>query len=208
MARKAPGSTRGRGSATVDSMSHHQIVVLALYLCGGATSPVDTEDVAVRANELAPGRFTWRKHAEQINLEHVRVYLSAAKNLKNGELVIGTGDEGWMLTPAGQRFAGEHISAAPGTTRRRLSTEEKRWVSRERVRLLSCEATKKVIDDRANEITLREAEQFFRLDDYVLGEARKRKISRLINLLGDDDDLGSVIRAVADRLEVEQRHDP
>lgn len=206
--RKATGSSRVRGSATVDSMSNHQIVTLAVYLCDGSSSPVGTEDVAVRANELAPGRFTWRKYAEQISLEHIRVYLSDAKKVKNGELVIGTGDEGWMLTPAGQRFAEEHISAAPGTTRKRLSADEKRWVSRERARLLSCKATEKVIDDRVSEITQREAEQFFRLDDYVLGGARKRKISRVINLLGDDDKLGPVIHAVADRLEGEQSHDP
>ena len=40
-----------------------------MYLLGGETRRVDTEDIAVKANELAPGRFAWKKYPDQINLE-------------------------------------------------------------------------------------------------------------------------------------------
>jgi hypothetical protein len=60
---------------TQKGLSNHEIVTLAAYLLGGDTQYVDTEDVAVKANELAPGRFTWRKYRNQINIENVRTFL-------------------------------------------------------------------------------------------------------------------------------------
>lgn len=55
------------------SLANHEIVTLAVYLLGGHAQRVDTEDVAVKANALAPGRFTWRKYASQINLDAGRM---------------------------------------------------------------------------------------------------------------------------------------
>lgn len=54
------------------ALSNRDIVTLGVYALGGATQAVDTEDVAHKANELAPGRFTWRKYKDQINIETVR----------------------------------------------------------------------------------------------------------------------------------------
>jgi hypothetical protein len=47
------------------ALANHEIVTLAVYLLGGEAQRVDTEDIAIRANELAPGRFTWRKYRDQ-----------------------------------------------------------------------------------------------------------------------------------------------
>ena len=44
------------------SLPNHEIVTLAVYLLGGERQRVDTEDIAVKANELASGRFTWRRY--------------------------------------------------------------------------------------------------------------------------------------------------
>ena len=54
------------------ALANHEVVTLAAYLLGGDTQKVDTEDIAVKANELAPGRFTWRKYHDQINIDTVR----------------------------------------------------------------------------------------------------------------------------------------
>ena len=94
---------RGMTPKDTKSLANHEIVVVAVYLCGGATKPADSEDVAMKANELAPGRFTWTKYKDQISLEHVRVYLSDAKKEKNGsygivdELMRYPADEGGVL---------------------------------------------------------------------------------------------------------------
>ncbi len=54
------------------SLANHEIVTLAVFLLRGDTRRVDTEDIAVKANELAHGRFTWRKYPDQINIDAVR----------------------------------------------------------------------------------------------------------------------------------------
>src|SRR5688572_29822333 len=82
-------------------LANHQIVTVAVYLLGGEVGPVDTEDIAVKASELAPGRFSWRKYPAQINLELIRVYLSDAKKPDKGGYLIGSGSAGWQLTQDG-----------------------------------------------------------------------------------------------------------
>ena len=51
------------------TLTNHEVVLLAVYLLGRETSPTDTEDIAVKADELAPGAFKWRKYPAQINME-------------------------------------------------------------------------------------------------------------------------------------------
>ena len=41
-------------------LAQHELVTLAVYLLGGDQHAVDTEDVAIKAHELAPGRFSWQ----------------------------------------------------------------------------------------------------------------------------------------------------
>jgi hypothetical protein len=87
------------------ALSNHEIVTIAVYLLGGDTQRIETEDVAVKSNELAPGRFTWRKYPDQINIENVRTFLSDAKKPKNGSFLLGAGKDGWILTEAGLALA-------------------------------------------------------------------------------------------------------
>src|SRR3989338_6764470 len=87
------------------NLSNHEIVTLSVYLLGGESKHIDTEEVAVKANELAPGRFTWRRYPDQINIENVRTFLSDAKKSKNGSYLAGSGKDGWILTEKGFDFA-------------------------------------------------------------------------------------------------------
>ena len=193
---------------SVDALANHEIVTLAVALCGGQLHPVDTEDVAVKAHEVAPGRFAWRKYPDQISLDAVRKRLWDAQSAEKGYgYVAGSERTGWTLTPAGQKFATKHLESTQlwGKKRQRLSVDEKRWVTRERSRLLQSSAYQKFIDESSADITRREAEQLFRLDDYVTGEARQRKIDRLVNLLGDDESLGAFIKELSKRLNSHQQ---
>lgn len=76
------------------TLTNHEVVLLAVYLLGGESSPIDTEDIAVKANALAPGAFTWRKYPDQINMEIVRVVLSNLKRAEDGNLLVGKGKDG------------------------------------------------------------------------------------------------------------------
>jgi hypothetical protein len=180
------------------ALSNHEIVTLAVYLLGGDAQRIDTEDVAIKANELAPRRFTWRKYPQQINIENVRTFLSDAKKPKNGAYLLGAGKDGWILTEAGLAFAKQHVTELQGVdlSRKALSTKERNWMRRERERMLSSDAYLKLGAGEVDAISLPEAEAFFRIDAYVTGSAREEKILRAKNAFGGDEELGPAIIAL------------
>jgi hypothetical protein len=184
--------------------ANHEVVTLAVYLLGGDQRPVDTEDVAKKADAIAPGRFTWRKYKDQINLEVVRVYLSDAKKKPKGQYLIGSGNTGWSLSKAGLAFAREHAGAVESLEAaqpRKSVGQDRLRQQRERARLLATEAYIKIANGRADNVTRRDAESFFRIDSYVQGEARHRRVATISNAHGDDPELGPVIARLAEMVE-------
>ncbi len=184
--------------------SQVELVTLAVFLCGGDTHAIDTEDIAVKVNELAPGRFTWRKYPEQINLELVRTYLSAAKG-RSGYL-SGVGKAGWTLTPKGLAWVKTEGQAllSQDTSRRRAelkggSIDEVRW-RRERDRVLVTSAWKRWSQGH-RDILERDAEEVFRIDGYAIGRTRDMKIARLRKMFDDDPELSPFIAVVAEIVE-------
>jgi hypothetical protein len=81
-------------------LANHEIVVLAAYLVGAQKMSADTEDVAIKANEIAPGRFSWRKYREQVNIESVRKRLWDATRQDRGAYLIRSEKTGWRLSGA------------------------------------------------------------------------------------------------------------
>ena len=188
---------------TRKSFANHQLVTLALFLCGGGAKAADLEDVAIKVNDLAPGRFTWRKHPDQINIKNVHAALRDAKKTKNGNLVIKVERDQWTLTEAGGMFARTRIQDLKGAdvARTALSVKEKNWIRLERERMISSEAFAKFEAKKSETISPQEAESFFRVDAYVVGEARAQKILRAKKLLGEDQELGPLIRLLEAKLE-------
>jgi len=185
-----------------NGLSNHEIVTLAVYLLGGDTQYVDTEDIAVKANEIAPGRFTWRKYSDQINIENVRAFLSDAKKEKNGAFLRGAGKDGWLLTESGAAFAKARVDSLENVdlSRERLSVKDRRWLQHERTRMLHSEAFAKFSIGKTDAITTQEAESFFRLDVYVTGNAREDKIVRALNVFGSDPELGPAVKTLAPKV--------
>jgi hypothetical protein len=188
-----------------------ELVALALYVLGGGEKLVDTEDVAVKAHELAPGRFSWRKYPNQINLELVRVALSDGVKTKNGALVSGTGKSGWSLTAAGERWAESEAPRLLGRdlTKRRAersagSVDERRW-QRERARMLSSEAWRQWdASQDAAAITRIAAHELFRIDRYVDERARELKVNRVRAMFADDEHLAPFVEAAANVALIEE----
>jgi hypothetical protein len=176
-------------------LSNHQIVVVAAYLLGGDSERVDTEDIAIRANELAPGRFTWRKYPDQINIDTVRKRLWDACKPEKGGYISGSERDGWLLTEAGLNFALQNVNTLPGS-KKRASLRERTWLRSERERLLSSDAFLKYKQGDET-ITKRDAESFFRIDNYVKAEAREQKLLRILNAFGQDSELGPAARKFA-----------
>jgi hypothetical protein len=170
-----------------------EVVALAAFLLGADRHPVDTEDIAMKAAELAPGRFSWRKYPEQINLEWVRVRLSEGKGDEYGWLE-GKGQEGWTLTPKGQKWAREAAHTLLG---RQLSSHressglgavDERRKRRERARILATSAWRSWQGQR-EAITEREAQDVFRIDSYSVGRMRHMKVTRLASLFEGDSEI-------------------
>lgn len=184
------------------SLSNHEIVTLAVYLLGGESQPIDAEDIAIKANEIAPKRFTWLKYPDQISLESVRKRLWDARKPEKGGYLTGSDRQGWLLTENGLRFAKEHLKDINGDllSRKPLSLKEKRWLRSERIRMLASEAYLKFQGGDLEAITTQEAEAFFRLDDYVMGEARTRKVTRIVNTFGSDLELGQAVKELAGKI--------
>ena len=180
-------------------LSNHEIVTIAVYLLGGATHGIDTEDIAVKANELCPGKFTWRKYPNQINIDTVRKRLWDAKKPGKGKYLIGSERDGWQLTTSGLTFAKKnmrHLKKA--TTATRLGTREKAWRRAEKNRLLKTEAFAKYLRGEGREITLSEAQGFFRIDDYSKPPEKERKLTRLLTTFRNDPDIGDAVSALAE----------
>ncbi|HUD48811.1 MAG TPA: hypothetical protein VMR33_18405 [Candidatus Baltobacteraceae bacterium] len=192
---------KNQPSKTEKGLNNHEIVTLAVYLLGGETQYVDTEDVAVKANEIAPGRFTWRKYSSQINIENVRTFLSDAKKQKNGGYLRGAGKDGWLLTESGFAFAERRVTNLEKVdlSRERISAKDRKWLQHERERMLGSDAFRKYSAGTGDTITIQEADIFFRLDVYVTGKAREDKIVRALNAFGSDPELGEAVKNLAAR---------
>lgn len=181
------------------SISQSDIVAIAAFLAGATRKPVDMEDIAVKANEIAPGRFAWKKYKDQIDLELIYKHLWDLTKPDKGAYVIGSKNEGWMLTLAGTAFAEKAVVTIQGLNlgATKLSAKDKERLKRDRARMLMEPAYAKISSGRSDEVTRIEAERFFRLDDYVIGEARERKIAQAENAFHDDRQLGPVVARAA-----------
>ena len=185
-----------------NELSNHEIVTLAVYLLGGDARRVDTEDIAIKANELAAGRFTWRKYRDQINIDTVRKRLWDAANPAKGEYLSGSEKEGWLLTPAGLKFATDNIASAQSAdlSKERFGLKQRQWLRSERIRMLSSAAFAKIQDGAADTVTTEEAEEFFRIDAYVTGKSREQKITRALSVFGNDEELGRAVKLLAEKV--------
>jgi hypothetical protein len=173
-----------------------------VYLLGGAQKRVDTEDVAIKVFDLAPKRFGWRKYPSQINLELVRVYLSAAKNVKLGELLVGSGRTGWSLTRKGltwlrsaeSELQERHLVAANKQSTAGSIDAKRR--ARERKRILSMPAWSRWANGDGS-VATDEAREVFRIDSYSTASVREAKMTRMRAMLSDDEQISAFLAALS-----------
>lgn len=184
------------------SFSNTEIVTIALYLLGGDTKSIDTEHIAIKADEISPGRFRWKIYEEQINLASVNKRLWDAKKDKYGAFVTGSEKSGWLLTKTGVEFAKENVNqvVSKKSSENRLSNQEKKWRKNEFNRLVSEPAYIEFKKGNFDKITDRETESFFRLNEYIIGKNRDEKIQRIINAFGDDPELGEIVRKLSNKV--------
>jgi len=177
----------------VKAKSHVDIVTTAVYLCGGASEPIDTEDVGMKVNEIAPKRFSWRKYPSQINLELIRVALSDAKKPPAGILLEGDGSKGWNLTTAGMEWIRKQEAPEieriqkPGTEDAQNRSLAMTRMKREKTRIMRTLAWQSWASEE--DISFQDAKKVFRIDEYIKGRSMTLKINRMRDLFKDDPKL-------------------
>lgn len=185
-----------------DAVLKPHVVALALADLGGAERWVDTEDIAVRARELAPEAFSWRKYPEQIDLDGVRVALHDAAKERYGHLVEGSVRSGWSLTPAGAQWVkrkGASVrrtlvrTAGPGRRDEWRAETRKRALERGRIRRLAAWR----LWEAGRSVEPRQAEAVFRVDSETPRRDVHLKVQRMVELLGEDPSVGAFVRGMA-----------
>ena len=190
---------KARPNYLTDKPNQLELIVIAVYLLGGVNKSVDTEDVAVKCHELAPGLFSWRKYPEQINLEIVRVVLSNGKKPANGALLSGSGRDGWRLAANGLDWMTSRGQAVLDSGRLGEDREPTRSGSIDQVRL---EREKRRLQstpawrswNAGSPLSYKNACQVFRVDDYASDRLLDVKVVRLRALLEHDEQFGNFIR--------------
>jgi len=174
-----------------EDMTKPQLVALAIALLGGEADYVDREDIAIKANALAPGRFNWRKYPERIDLEVVSVSLRDAKKDKVGALVVGSNSQGWMLSSDGVKWLDtvdiENDEGQVGIIYRRGSTWER--LEAERVRLRTTKAYGLFVEDRCDCLSIQNFYEFARVNEYYQTKSRRRRFNVVENAVLDDPTL-------------------
>jgi transposase InsO family protein len=180
------------------TISKPALVTLALNELGGSHEPIDTEEIAVRAHELSPVAFAWRRYPQHINLELVRVALVGATRM---HFVQGKGRGGWVLTDAGvawvARTRAQLLEALGRTdvTSSPVRQTETAHRERERLRLGRTDALRKW---RLGEpVSSFEACAVFRVDQYTVETTRLTKVRSLRDLFEDDPELGRFLAAMS-----------
>jgi len=103
-------------TATLQARPNRELVVYGLYLAGGGSKYVHTEDVALECFKKFPDSFSWAKYPQYPDKDIVRVALTDARKPKYGALLDGRVESaaekhsggGWRLTPAGLEWIAQH----------------------------------------------------------------------------------------------------
>ncbi len=171
-------------------LTNAQLIIVAVAELGGVANTVDIEDIAIRAYELAPTRFSWRKYPDKIDLRVVQYALKDACAKKETPLIKGSVKRGYMLTTAGLEWItkqeGDSAALALDGVRRYSLTEK---LAFEKVRLLSSRAFQKFKTGKIEQITQSDFEDFVRVNNYFPLHVRKKRYLIVENSIQDETEL-------------------
>ena len=173
-----------------DELSNVEILTLVIYWLGGAATPVDLEDAAIEAFNLAPKKFSWIKYADQIDLRIVQYAIRDACKPDVNSLK-GTSKHGYMLTELGLDWAKKFDEEKQlSTASRKMSPSD--LIDQEKIRLQSTYAYKKFAAGEKDKISVMDFREFTRVNDYFPEHIRKQRYAKIDNAVKDDADLKNI----------------
>jgi len=175
----------------IEELSNHQIVTIVVALLGGDADHIDREDIAIKADELATGKFNWRKYPNRIDLDAIGVALRDAKKAKNSSLVVGSNIRGWMLSSNGLKWL-----VALNQSKDLVEFSFENLISKifdslisEQKRLLSTNAYNLFLQGKKIDITKLDFFEFTRTNEYFKTKANERRYTIVENAIINHTDL-------------------
>ena len=192
-----------------NKLSNQEIVTVAIYALGSGIGTFDIETIAVKADEMAPGRFRWKTRPDLISDSNTWDALSNAR--KKGYILQQAAQkntDSYLLTEIGIKFSEKNISKIKNFDQSKMRIPvSKEIYENTKNRLIVTEAYQKAKNSKENEISTREFNQFFRLNDYMKNSQKVEKIQKIKNLFIQDKEFTKVIDKVAVTLTKEDNND-
>lgn len=174
-----------------------ELITIALYELGGARKFIDTEDIAVKADQIDNERFKWRNKKYKIYIDKSLIIesLNAARVRKIGAFVKGNDKLGWILTTVGLNFCklSKHKFNGKIIRKKRLSKIEKKYLLREENRIVNTDAYKKFMDNNNKNITENDIKILFKINDYTSLKDLDKRIIDLLDNFQDQDKIYQLI---------------
>ena len=192
-----------------NKLSNEGIVTVALYVLGSGIGTFHLETIAKKADELAPARFRWMTDPEMISDRNTWSALSNAR--KKGFIVQKANEKNthsYQLTEEGVKFSEKNINIIKNFDQSKIRIPvSKEIYENTKNRLIITTAYQKVKNSKENDISTREFNQFFRLNDYMKNSQKEEKIQKMKNLFINDKEFKKVIDKVASPLTKENNNE-
>lgn len=175
------------------TLPNRQLVTIALGNLGGHEQSVHTEDIALEADRLAPGRFAWRKYPERIDINVVLQGLGDARRKRYDAHVAGSNVKGWMLTAEGQIWIKLLVAIDSSELASLVSDAKGSLIAGQRIethRLATTEAFGLYSSGLQEKITRKHFFDFLRINEYFSDRARRRRINLVASSVSGHDVLG------------------
>ena len=183
-----------------NKLSNQEIVTVAIYVLGSGIGTFDIETIAKKADELAPGRFRWKTDPNMISDSNT---WDALSNARKKVFILQQANEknthSYLITEEGVKFSEKNINKIKDFNQSKIRIPvSKEIYDNTKNRLITTAAYQKAKNSKLNEITKREYNDFFRLNDYMKNAQKQEKIQKMKNLFISDKDFKKVIDQVAD----------
>ena len=182
-----------------NKLSNQEIVTVAIYVLGSGVGTFDIETIAKKADELAPGRFRWKTDPNMISDSNTWDALSNAR--KKGFILQQANEkntDSYLITEEGVIFSKKNIDKIKDFDQSKIRIPvSKEIYENTKNRLIATNAYQKAKNSTVNEITKREYNDFFRLNDYMKSPQKNEKIQKIKNLFVSEKDFKKIIDQVS-----------
>lgn len=182
-----------------NKLSNQEIVTVAIYILGSGVGTFDIETIAKKADEIAPGRFRWKTDPNMISDSNTWDALSNAR--KKGFILQQASQkntDSYLLTEEGIKFSEKNLNKIQKYDQSKIRIPvSKEMYENTKNRLIATIAYQKAKNSKEKEITIKEFNQFFRLNDYMKNPQKEEKIQKIKNLFIHEKEFKELIDKVA-----------